>query len=366
MNVLMIIDSLGIGGAEVSLRTLTRAMADDGHDVVVLVIRDEVVLQLDDRVRVEVLSYRRSRWLPTTLLNAVRLRRSIQELEDELGPFGLKVAHLTLSHRLAGIARIEGVKYCIHEDISESNLGERSGINRFLRILRVRRLYSGKDIVVVSEGVRQSLECFPGLKPASVSIIYNAIDVEAIEKLSAEANPYSGQRYIIHVGRMALREKRHDVLLDAFSKLQHDYRLIMVGDGPDRSRIESQIRQMGLDEKVVLTGFLKNPYPVIRDAAVLVLSSDYEGFGVVLAEALSLGTAVVSTDCRSGPSEIMKSALSGYLVDTGDADALSDKIEQAIADIGKQCYPFQDAGIDRFLPAGIVRRYIDLAAQPGN
>jgi glycosyltransferase involved in cell wall biosynthesis len=359
-NVLMIIDSLGIGGAEVSLRTLTKAMVEKGHNVVVVVIKDDILLDLDERVSVEVLSYCRYKLAPTVLVNAIRLRRFIRELERKYGLFQLKVANLTLSHRLVNLARIDGVKYCIHENIYESNLAGRSGIKKYLRRLRLRKIYNSKDIIVVSDGVRKSLKEINGLRPRTIRTIYNAIDVDAIKKLSCEVNPYGGSRYIVHVGRLAIREKRHDVLLAAFKKMHSDYKLILVGDGPDRDRIEDLIHQMNLDEQVVLAGFHTNPYPVIRDSMLLVLSSDYEGFGVVLAEALSLETAVVSTNCKSGPGEIMSSALSGYLVETGDVDALAGKMRQAIDDVDEAAYPFDSADLSRFLPGNIVRQYTDM------
>ena len=150
-------------------------------------------------------------------------------------------------------------------------------------------------------------------------------------------------------------------LLEAFRKTCLDYTLLLVGDGPERGSIIEKIHQLKLDGRVVVAGFIKNPYPIIRDAKLLVLSSDYEGFGVVLAEALCLDTAVVSTDCESGPREIMALSLSDYLVQTGDADALAIKMKKAIADVENDQYPFESAVMERFLPAIVARQYIDLA-----
>jgi len=359
-NVLMIIDTLGMGGAEVSLRTLVSAMADMGHNVVVLVIKNEVIVNIDSRVHVEVLGYKKYKYLPSLYINAIRLKRSIRHLVAKYGDFQLKVANLTLSYKLSHQAGLDDVYYCLHEDIITSNLASRKGLKKYFRELRIRRLFNGKDIITVSDGVKDSLIAMPNLNCKSIRTIYNPVDLTAIKKLSGENNVYRGMDYIVHVGRFST-EKRHDLLLSAYSKADIPYNLLLVGDGKGRSMIAEKIRKLNLDDKVILIGFIVNPYPIIRDAKLLVLSSDYEGFGVVLAEALCLGTAVVSTDSKSGPGEIMTSSLSEYLVPTGDAEALACKIKKAIEDVDKGCYPFEDACLERFYPTTIVSKYMHLA-----
>lgn len=361
INALIIIDSLGIGGAEVSLKTMSKTMVDMGHNVVVLVIRSETILDLDERVSVEILGYKKYRYLPSTYMNAMRMNKFVRNLEAKYGRFQLKIANLTLSHKLAHLSGLSDVYYCIHENIIASNLVNRTGIKRYARESRIRRLYNNKDIICVSDGVKDSLKVIQGLHYRSVKTIYNAIDMEVINNLSEACNPYRKIQYIVHVGRFSVRQKRHDILLAAYKKLCPDYKLVLVGDGPDRSCIVNKIHQMKLENRVVLEGFSNNPYPIIRGATLLILSSDYEGFGVVLAEALCLDTAVVSTDCESGPSEIMVSSLSDYLVKTGDADALAIKMKKAIVDVENDQYPFESAAMERFLPAIVVRQYIDLA-----
>ena len=364
INALMMIDSFGVGGAEVSLKTLSSAMAGMGHSVVVLVIRNDVVLDLDPRVNVEILDYKKYQFLPsayiTAYINAIRLRKFIRYLEHKYGRFHLKVANLTLSHKLSHLAGLKDVYYCLHEDIVASNLVSRAGLRRYARELRIRKLFNNKDVITVSDGVKDSLKTIEKLCCRSVRTIYNPIDLDNIERLSEERNPYGESQYIVHVGRLS-SEKRHDILLEAFRKMRLDCTLVLVGDGPERDGIVEKIHQLKLDDRVVIAGFIKNPYPIIRDAKLLVLSSDYEGFGVVLAEALCLDTAVVSTDCKSGPREIMVLSLSDYLVRTGDADALAIKMKKAIVDVENDQYPFESAVMESFLPTIVARQYIDLA-----
>lgn len=356
----MIIDSLGIGGAEVTLKTLSTAMVEMGHNVVVLVIRDDVVIDMDDRVNVKVFGYKKYRWKTSVYVNSIKLRKFVKRLEEKCGGFHLKISNLTLSNKLTSLAGISDMYYCIHENLVASNLERRSNMQRYARVRKIRRLYNNKDIIGVSKGVNDGLRSIPSLHCKSFRTIYNPIDMDEIKKQSNEYNPYRDIRYIVHVGRFSVQQKRHDILLDAYKKSGIDHKLVLVGDGPDRERITEMIKQMKLDDKVIMTGFINNPYPLIRAAKLLVLSSDYEGFGVVLAEALCLETAIVSTDCKSGPSEIMISSLSDYLVPTGDSVRLASMIDKAISDVENNDYPFKSADLLRFSPTSAAKQYIDL------
>jgi glycosyltransferase involved in cell wall biosynthesis len=107
-------------------------------------------------------------------------------------------------------------------------------------------------------------------------------------------------------------------------------RLIVLGEGPHRYRLEELARELGIAEDVHLPGFVKNPYAYLRDAALFALSSDFEGFAVVLIEALACGCPVVATDCPSGPSEILEEGCWGSLVSVGDVGELASAIQIAL------------------------------------
>jgi len=127
-------------------------------------------------------------------------------------------------------------------------------------------------------------------------------------------------------------------------------RLILLGDGPDRARIERTVADLGLAAHVALPGFVKNPFDYYSLARVFVLSSHYEGFGMVLAEALSCGCPVISTDCPSGPAEILGHGTYGRLVPVGDVDAMATAVEEGI-----------DAPVDR---SALKTRAAEFAVQP--
>ena len=145
------------------------------------------------------------------------------------------------------------------------------------------------------------------------AVVYNIIDVKRIQQLKEDemaesiAQFVSGHKFMVSTGRFA-DAKGLNNLLKAFSvlaKRDEDVRLVMIGDGDRRDKIEKLITELGLTDRVLLPGFDANPFKYIARANVFVLPSFYEGFPNTLVEAMSCGTPVISTDCPSGPAEIL-------------------------------------------------------------
>jgi glycosyltransferase involved in cell wall biosynthesis len=139
--------------------------------------------------------------------------------------------------------------------------------------------------------------------------------------------------YIVAAGRLS-PEKNFTSLLDAYAQSQAcvSFKLLILGEGPERATLEQYIKNQGLEQRVVLPGFMRNPYPYINNARCLVLSSLHEGFPVILIEALGLGRPVISTDCETGPREIIVQGENGLLVPTNDVAALADALDQVCLD----------------------------------
>jgi glycosyltransferase involved in cell wall biosynthesis len=129
------------------------------------------------------------------------------------------------------------------------------------------------------------------------------------------------------VGRFA-KQKRHDILFEALQNVSEGYKLVCLCRVS--KKMTKLIKKMRLEHRVMVTGFVQNPYTWIKQAELLVLSSDYEGLPTVLIEALACGTPVVSTNCPHGPDEIMTEALSEYLVPKREPEQLANKINQAL------------------------------------
>lgn len=201
--------------------------------------------------------------------------------------------------------------------------------------LAFRWLYPrAKRVIAVSRQMQDLLEKQAHLK--NVNCIYNPVNTRLIGEKAQETLSIDG-RFILAVGRLE-KQKRFDLLIEAFaqSKAQHDCKLVIVGRGSQQAALEERIKTLGLEEKVLLVGFDPNPYKYMAKAEFQVMSSDYEGYPLVLIEALSLGCPIVSTDCPTGPREIIRHGENGLLVEKGNVAAIAAGIDELFYDPEKQ------------------------------
>ena len=206
---------------------------------------------------------------------------------------------------------------------------------------RFRILYSmlfpfADRIVAVSDGVADNLALELGILRERISRIYNPVDTEEIAELARAVpdHPWmsdDGPPIILGAGRLA-RVKDFPTLLRAFGQVSRNrrVRLIILGEGNWRKRLENMIRKMGLQEKVSLPGWVSNPYAFMSRASMFVLSSKFEGLGNVLIEALACGCPCVSTNCPAGPAEILDGGRFGPLVPVGNDSALAAAMERVL------------------------------------
>ena len=187
----------------------------------------------------------------------------------------------------------------------------------------------------VSVGVINDIVNLSGLPKKMFKLVYNPVPIfkEPSKKLINHAEQLwscpSGAR-IITVGSFK-SQKNHSLLLKAFAKLNiTDAKLMFVGEGKGREPLSLLVEELGLADKIIFAGVQTDTTPFYLTADLFVLSSNYEGFGNVIVEALACGTPIVSTDCPSGPSEILKKGQFGKLVPVNDINALAIAISQQI------------------------------------
>ena len=249
-----------------------------------------------------------------------------------------------LSRRLL-VARRLGIISAVIAVVERNSLSERlrrrGHLRRRLEIALMRRDYSWADVVVgVSEGVSRDVESVLGLGVGSVVTIRNGVDRERVEAGVGgvpDPGPFAevfgglARPVVVSVGRLVEQKAQVD-LVEAFARLPEGSRgsLVVLGEGPLRGVLEERVRELGLEGRVVLPGFVANPWWFVARADLFVLSSRYEGFGLVLAEALVCGVRVVATDCPSGPREILEGVEGAWLVPVGDVGALSDAMHTAL------------------------------------
>lgn len=191
-------------------------------------------------------------------------------------------------------------------------------------------------IVAVSNGVADSLVNEIGIERNKITTIFNPIYSDDLVKRSEESISHSWTKegslpLILGVGRLT-HQKDFKTLIHAFKKVREkkDCNLIILGEGRLRSELEQLISDFDLNNSVKLLGFVDNPYAWMSHADLFVLSSIYEGFGNVIVEAMACGTQIVSTDCPSGPNEILEDGLWGELVPPRNADQLAKAIIKSL------------------------------------
>lgn len=222
-----------------------------------------------------------------------------------------------------------------HNNFSKANSSNSYILSKlFLFLMRV--LYPRADLIgAVSKGVAEDLSRSLKLPNERVNVLYNPVIDGGFDSKSREVVEFKWFNEdiptFVGVGRLT-EQKNFNLLIDAFYKYQKKNigRLLILGEGEERNALEKKVSELGLDSLVEMPGFLQNPYAYLRNSSVFVLSSDWEGLPTCLIEALACGLPIVSTNCPSGPLEILENGKWGALVPVGDAEALAEAMESAI------------------------------------
>lgn len=335
MKFAFITTNLAGGGAEKALLKLALALQQRGHAVHLVLLEHRIAHTVPDGVAIHALtapqrSLSKAAWAKP--LAAWRLRRLMTRLA-RAAAFDMVVSTLPFADEIALRARLPRHWCRIANTLSAeiARLRSRDPAKARRRLRRYQRLYRQAQLIAVSAGVAADLRDAIGLAQARIECIYNPFDAAAIRAAAADAvsPPRPAAPYVIHVGRFN-PQKRHDLLLDAYARLKVAHALVLLTD--PAPALTEMIAQRGLADRVRVVGFQPNPYPWIAGAALLVLCSDHEGLPNVIIEALILGVPVVSTDCPSGPREILGANCPDCLVPVNDPAALAAAIERTLAD----------------------------------
>jgi glycosyltransferase involved in cell wall biosynthesis len=191
-----------------------------------------------------------------------------------------------------------------------------------------KEIYENKFLITVSKSIIDDLSEL-NIEYKSITSIYNPFNFDEIKTKGNEDINDVPTEYLISAS--AFRNvKRHDILLDAYKLLNTDIKLVLLCD--NNKELEKMIKIRGLENKIIITGFKRNPYPYIKNAKCLILSSEREGLPTVLIESLILDTPVASTNCISGPSEILIGNFAKYLAEINNPEDLAKKIENLLID----------------------------------
>ncbi|RKP44946.1 glycosyltransferase [Trinickia fusca] len=236
---------------------------------------------------------------------------------------------------------------------------------------RVRQFSRYAAVAVLAPAMRREAEQLFAARKVRVVELPNVIDVEAIRKRAEAAIDRPAPSFIVSVARLDAGQKDHKTLLHAYAQLRGRCKsvpdLVLIGEGPDQAMLEREAAELGLRDSVHFLGFCSNPFPYVRQAEMLVLSSRYEGCPMVLAEAMALGTPVVSTDCPTGPRDLLNGGKAGMLVPVGDVGAMAEAMERLLTDPAVRADVRANAlrHVESLAPASANQRMLALARELG-
>jgi len=331
-NIAIVIDGLTGGGAERVMISLATELIAKGHQVTILSLSNRCDYVIPDGIKVCYLfDHKASKvdrfWQVKTSI--AKLEAWFENTQRQSNTFDLVLSNLDRSNNLLANSNIKSVFYIVHNSVEEElNRQKKLGPLAYWYLLKSKNNLSNKHLISVSQGIEQEVSQGDIISPKSIRTIYNPFDIKDIQQKSLiENTEIPSVPYIIHVGRLA-KQKRHDVLFSALALVTEDVKLVLLCNKPEKAL--KLARKFGVAGRLILPGFQENPYNWIKSAKALVLSSDYEGFGNVLLEAIAVDTKVVSTACPHGPDEILTGPLSDFLVPRRDPKALAEAINRAL------------------------------------
>lgn len=343
-KIVLVIFCLRIGGAEQFVITLAKGLKDLGHDVHILLLHNTIELPVPESIPIHIFPYDFYRKIPRFMRKKLIAKAIDNFILKNIGTPNLVLSNLKSVDQFLAYSQLEHVYIVIHNTLSKlHSLSPRS-------LKQLKATYLNKPCVGVSHGVTVDL---PILLEQSINIttIYNPIDVSRIQESANEFMP-PYQNYLINVSIFKLA-KRHDILIKAFANSNLSCPLVLVGDGSERESCEQLAKRLGIAHLVHFVGMTSNPYPYIKHAAAMVISSDFEGLNIAMLEALSLNVPVISTACPSGPPEVLPSH---HLVPVGDFQALAQKMQQVIESPKDFVLPLAE----QFYPQYAAEQYLRL------
>ncbi len=325
-NIALVIDSLNGGGAERVCLLLAKQFHLQGYKVHLILLKNHRDYTIPDYISVFTPTK------PRGLFKRIRSPRAFaKQISDYLhshGEFCKIFVHLRQAYRVMALLDIPNTWFVVHNAVEATIQREkRLGPIKHYQAKKSYELLNGKNIICVSKGIEQEIQNLSWITPNALHTIYNPLDQESIIAAANEPNPnIPKQHFIVHVGRFA-KQKRHDLLFSALRQLPNEFHLVLLCK--PSNKLQRLIAAYDIQNRVTVAGWQANPFNWIKHAACLVLSSDYEGFGLVLAEALTLKTPVVSTDCPFGPNEILTGELRRFLVPCNNDTKLAAAILEA-------------------------------------
>lgn len=331
------------GGIQKNYRLLYELFKSKGHDVFLFVLNKPKLVDIED----ENIIFLEGKYL---FQKGKNLRKHIKSI----GEFNLFIVNaVKLKKYLDNQNYIVTVHNTWSKKIVSSNF-----LKKWKRFRSLEFAFKNENIVGISKGVIDDVDNVLEIKTNSSKTIYAPHNFQLVNSLSEDSIEVEGD-YILGLGGLQKR-KRFDLLINAFSKIlkkNPNLKLVIVGNGSEKEKLDSLVENLGLVKNVYLLGFRENPYPYIKNAKLLVSCSFEEGLPRVLVESLILDTPIVSTESSSSIIEIMSEDLEQFICRVDDEKDLEEKISKAL-----EVYPrITQEHYNKFNQENIYKEYIKLA-----
>ncbi|MDX7767845.1 glycosyltransferase [Aeromonas caviae] len=346
-RVLFVVRGLGVGGIQRVTIDLANGMKNLGHEVDILTFSDNAFYDVSELsvikfeyplksllgVTIRVLN----KFIP--LLGCILFNKLInKKFENKIRELE-KLSNITYDHIYFcgfGVSSLtyksfpERSTFVFHNTKSQMLKLKSKRLYRFTKYLYKNVLSEMNSSIAVSDGIKKDLITEFSVPSKKIKVIYNPINYPLISRMANEpiSSEFKPKEYFVYVGRL-VKEKRLDILIEGFlaSKFQGD--LLVFGEGPEKTKYDEYVKNNNI-KNIKFMGKTDNPYSWMKNSKALILTSDFEGLPTVLIEALVSGTSVISTDCPSGPKEILTGKLSHNLVPCGDVKSLAYKINDFV------------------------------------
>ncbi len=328
----LFLPSLKTGGAERVMVELANHFSALGYPVDLVLVQKAGDFLEDVSQGINVVDFQSKRTLTALvpLISYLRRRR----------PVGLiaSMVHCNIVALLARSMAGTQTRIIIRQENTMSRAARNAPTKRGRWILRVAaRMYpKAESIIAVSNGVADDLSESLDIPRDRIRTVYNPCPIEKVVQAGSQQvdHPWfvpGAPPVIVSMGRLH-PQKDYGTLLQAFRivRLDRDARLLIMGEGSERDKLTALADDLGISDSLSLPGSFTNPFPYLARAKVFVLSSRWEGHPLVLAEALASGITVVSTDCPSGPREVLDRGRYGILVPMGNPGAIAEGIIKAL------------------------------------
>ena len=315
------IDSLEMGGAERLLvdivNTLYETKEYEIHILTKLKSNSYFFNLIKDKIKYEFLLEKKSEGFFSKTRDSILKKINFKKFSDKVDI----IIDFLDGDFCSYIKNIKNIKKIIWLHLSYEKLKIRKNIDKKLSAYT-------KIIVIADDMEKELLEARKDLK--NICKVDNFVDYQEIDKKLNEdlkMNFNFNQKYFLTVCRLNEEQKDVKTLIEAFSLYKGDEKLVIAGDGPDRKMLEDLCIEKNLKDKVIFLGMINNPFIFMKNSQAFILSSKVEGFGLVLVEALYCGAKVISSNCPTGPSQILLNGEAGELFEVSNVDELLNKLE---------------------------------------